>query len=181
MAIENVELKLQEVRSFLDKMRDQEQKAFGDKEPFDHYLSAFLNAARTVDYRLRHECKATYPAWRKAWNAKHPSEDNLIKCMVGKRRNEIHEGGSGRIVKTKEIKVGVGGSYSDKSGTLEVMGCPSPLLSENTGATVYVPQYFFVIDGVERLVTVVCAEYLALLEQMVAQYKTDTSMLVGGY
>jgi hypothetical protein len=38
----------------------------GDKEPFDYYLSAFLNAARTVDYRLRDQQGATYVSWRKA-------------------------------------------------------------------------------------------------------------------
>jgi hypothetical protein len=53
-----VEKKLREARSFLDKMIDQESTAFGDKEQFDFNLSAFLNAARTVDYRLRHEHKA---------------------------------------------------------------------------------------------------------------------------
>jgi hypothetical protein len=48
MAIENVETKLQEARSFLDNLRDQEQRAFGDKAPFDHYLSAFLSAGMSV-------------------------------------------------------------------------------------------------------------------------------------
>jgi hypothetical protein len=60
--------------------RYQEQRAFGDKEPFDFYLSAFLNAARTVDYRLRHEQPA-YAAWR-VWNATHGNEDDLIKFLV---------------------------------------------------------------------------------------------------
>jgi hypothetical protein len=176
MAIENVETKLQEAQTFLDKMRDQEQTAFGHKEPFDHLLSAFLNAARTVDYRLRHEFKATYPAWRKTWNAKHPSEDRLIEFMVARRRNEVHESGSGRIEKTKDIKVGVGSSYSDKSGsTLFVMGSPGPLIGADTGTTISKPQYFFNVSGIERPVTEVCAEYLTLLSQMVAQYKTNAS------
>jgi hypothetical protein len=36
-------------------MREQEERFVGDKEPFDYYLSAFLSAGRSVDYRLRHE------------------------------------------------------------------------------------------------------------------------------
>ena len=69
MNIDNVEKKLHEAAFFLDKMRDQERKAFGDKEPFDFYLSAFLNAGRVVDYRLRHEQGSIYPSWRTAWDA----------------------------------------------------------------------------------------------------------------
>ena len=171
MAIENVETKLQEARRFLDDMRDQEQRAFGDKAPFDQFLSAFLSATRSVDYRLRHECR-TYPAWRDEWNVKNPSEDRLIKSMVDVRDNEVHGSGSGLIKKTKEIKVGLGSSYSDKSGTLWSFGSPGPLIGADTRATISKPQYFFDIDGIERPVTEVCAEYLALLEHMVAQYKT---------
>jgi hypothetical protein len=173
MAVENVEAKLQEAQSFLDKMRDQEQMAFS-QEPFNHSLSAFLNAARTVDYRLRDEC-AIYKEWREEWNGKHPSQHRLIKSMVEKRRNEVHASGSGLIVKSKEIKVGSGSSYSDKSGILSVMGSPGPLIGAEPYAAISMPQYFFDIDGIERPVTEVCAECLTALRQMVAQYKTETS------
>ena len=76
---------------------------------------------------------------------------------------------------SKQIKVGVGSSYSDKSGTLHVFGTPSPLIGIDAGATIYAPQYFFDMDGTKRPVTEVCAEYLTVLEQMVAQYEADTS------
>lgn len=46
--IETAEKKLQEARTFLADMRDQEQRAFGDKQRFDHYLSGFLGANDTV-------------------------------------------------------------------------------------------------------------------------------------
>jgi len=39
------------------------------------------------------------------------------------------------------------------------------------GGVVYKPHYYFTIDDVERDVTEVCAEFLALLERMVAQFK----------
>ena len=44
MNVEKAERKLREAKFFLDKMRDRERLAFGDKETFDFYLSAFLNA-----------------------------------------------------------------------------------------------------------------------------------------
>jgi hypothetical protein len=73
-------------------------------------------------------------------------------------------------VKTEEVKVGVGGSYSDDSGTLTSMGSNIPG-SGMGGGVVYKPHYYFTIDDVERDVTEVCAEFLALLERMVAQFK----------
>src|SRR6201987_4938645 len=61
MDLERIEKKLREARFFFGKMINQESRAFGDKEPFDFYLSAFLSAGRTVDYRLRHDQATTYP------------------------------------------------------------------------------------------------------------------------
>ncbi len=82
-----------------------------------------------------------------------------------------HGSGTRRIVKIKEFKVG---DYSDSSGTLHTMGSPSPLIGHDTRTTIRMPEYFFNIAGAERPVTEVCAEYLALLTQMVDQYKADT-------
>jgi hypothetical protein len=175
MGFETVRTKLQEARSFLNLMRDQEQRAFGDRSQFDNNLSAFLSAGRSVDYRLKHEYKATYPTWRTKWNASHPFEDRPLESMHTRRANEVHASGSGRAVKSKEIKVGSGGSYSDKSGTLEVMGSPTPLTGVDTGATISMPHYVFDIDGVAKPVTEACAEYLTVLEQMVAQFEAETS------
>jgi hypothetical protein len=60
MNVERVEKKLREAQYFLDQMIEKERLAFGDKEPFDFNLSAFLSAARSVDYPLRHEQPGTY-------------------------------------------------------------------------------------------------------------------------
>jgi hypothetical protein len=179
--IESVEKKLREAQSSLHKMREQEQRAFGDKEPFDDYLSAFLNAARTVDYRLRHEYPTTYPAWREGWNAKNPDDDRQIRFISSKRRDEVHAAGSGRKLKTKEVKVGVGGSYTDKGGsTLQVFGTPTPLTEGvNTGATIFMPAYVFEMeDGTERPVTDVCAQGLAALTRMVDEFRAALPSLV---
>jgi hypothetical protein len=163
---DNVEKKLREARFFLGKMIEQESIAFGEKEPFDFYLSAFLSAGRTVDYRLRHEHRAIYPTWRDGWNnTLNPTQQGLIKFMIDDRNVEVHESGSSRTVQTEEIKVGVGNTYSDKSGTLQVMGSPW-----TDPATINKPTYNFTITGIERKATEACGEYLALLEQMVAGF-----------
>ena len=64
---------------------------------FDYYVRAFPDAGRTVDYRLRHEQAALYPAWRMMWNASlTPEENSLIKFMVDDRITEAHASGSRR-------------------------------------------------------------------------------------
>jgi hypothetical protein len=171
--IAKVEEKLREAQFSLDQMRDQEQRAFGDKH-FVDYLSAFLNAARAIDYRLRWEYPEAYPTWRNKWNTKHPNDDASIKFISDARGNEVHASGSGCKVKTKELKVGVGGSYTDKGGsTLHAMGSPTPLTEgNNTGATIYTQQYVFEKeDGTEQPVVETCTEGLAALSQMVDEFR----------
>jgi hypothetical protein len=53
MNIDSIEKKLREAQFFLGQMREQERRAFGDREPFDFFLSAFLSAVRTVDYVIK--------------------------------------------------------------------------------------------------------------------------------
>ena len=84
MNTESVEKKQREARFFLTKMIEHEARAFRDVEPFDFYLSAFLSAARSVDYPLHHEQAATYPVWRDSWKAAlAPNDDQLMKIHGG--------------------------------------------------------------------------------------------------
>jgi hypothetical protein len=168
----HVEKKLREVRFFLDQMREQERRAFGDKERFDFYLSAFPNAARTVDNRLRYEQPA-YRAWREAWNVAHSAQDKLIKFIHDDRDSEIHESASNRITQDKEIELGIGESYSDPSGVLTMFASPSPLLATNVAGTMPMPRYVYVFAETERPVTEVCAECLEFLTQMVDEFGAD--------
>jgi hypothetical protein len=169
MNVEGVEKKLREARFFLYKMIEHERMAFDDKEPFDFYLSAFLGAGRTVDYRLRHEQEAIYPIWRHGWDAKlTQAQHALIKFMIDDRNVEVHASGSSRVVKTEARELGTG-RQSLARGTIEVFGPPgiSPL------ATIQTPAYYFRIEGIEEKVTKACEEYLALLHQMVGKFKAD--------
>jgi hypothetical protein len=166
---QNVEKKLREARFFLDKMREHERMAVADREPFDFYLSAFLSAGRSVDYRLRHEQEVAYPDWRTSWDATlgHP-EQCLIKFMVDDRNVEVHESGSSHSVKTEDREL-TSGTHKLASGTFYVMG--SPQLAPS--AVIKTPAYYFTIAGTERKATDVCAEYLTLLERMVDRFKAE--------
>jgi hypothetical protein len=174
MAIDTVKAKLHEARSSLNEMRDEEQKAAGESR-YNDRLSAFLSAARSVDYRLRCEYPATYPDWRKKWNVQHPAEDRLLEFLHNKRGHEVHGRGSCPSVETEEIKVGTSSSYSDKAGTLQGGGSPSTLTGVQSSAATFKRKHFFNVSGIKRSVTEVCAEYLTVLEQMVAQFEADTS------
>ena len=62
---------------------------------FDLLLSAFLSAARSVDYRLRDQHKATYEPWRKTWDTRLTlAENGFIKFMRVDREEEFHDSGS---------------------------------------------------------------------------------------
>lgn len=170
--IERVEKKLREARFFPSKMREHERMAFGDKEPFDFYLSAFHKARRTVDYRLRHEQAAMYPTWRTAWDVNlSEAQKSLIKFMVDDRNDEVHESGLNRAVKTEDRGLGAG-THSFEFGTIEISG---GIAGVPPSAVIRTPTYNFTIDSRERKATDACGDYLALLERMVAKFKADHS------
>ena len=168
MDLSAAEKKLREARFFLDRMREQELRAFGDKEPFDFYLSAFLNGARTVQYRMVHEAARaglSYKRWREGWEGAHQSAANLIKFLVRDRDMEVHERGSGRSAGTESIESG--DSYSDSSGTVFVSGPPGvPPATTRT-------RYEFTVNDTTRTVTETCTEYVNLIGQMLADFRSE--------
>jgi hypothetical protein len=173
MDLTRVQDKLAEAQFFLDKMTKQEPRVVGDRRPFDYYLSAFLSAGRTIDYRLRHEQSKLYAPWRSAWDAKlTPQEDALIKFMVDDRNKEIHESGSARDVGQEGVEFGIG-THPVDGGTITVGGIPAPLSGVKPTVTLYRPTYSFSINGVDRKVTEASVKYLALLQRMVAQFEAE--------
>ena len=73
--IEIIDKKLREARYALEKMRKQEAKAFGDKEPFDFLLSAFLTVTTSA-------CDAAIDKWTAIWkDGLSPDERvSIISC-----------------------------------------------------------------------------------------------------
>jgi hypothetical protein len=73
MNIQNAKKKLREARFFLNHMIEQERKA-GDEEPFDFYLSAFLNAGMSVRDAFHVEQDRNrnnaIKAWKKVWEVR---------------------------------------------------------------------------------------------------------------
>jgi hypothetical protein len=151
MNLSQVHKKLAETDFFLGKMREQEERFVGDKDPFDYYLSAFLSAGRSVDYRLRHEQGALYRPWRATWDAGlSPAENALIKALVDDRTIEAHESGSGRSVGKEGVEFGIGEHRLPGGGGMVTisgppgMGRPSftgqPTASISTGSNARQPK-----------------------------------------
>jgi hypothetical protein len=149
--IQNVEKKLREARFFLDKMREYEREAFQDTEPFDFYLSAFLNAGMTVrtGFHVRQDGtrNAAITSWREQWQTSlNPNEEAIYDFMRQDRVAEVHGSGSSRSVKTEDIELFEGTNRPAASGTEFVAGPPDvrPLGSRPA------PAYSFTIAGTKR-------------------------------
>jgi hypothetical protein len=157
MDLARVRKKMEEAQFSLGKMTEQERQISGDKQPFDYYLSAFLNAARTIDYRLRHEQGATYRPWRDAWDTRLTLEQrSLMKFIADDRADEVHESGSRREVGQEGVKFGIGEHRLPDGSTLTVAGVPAPLSGILPAVVAYKPTYSYTIDGAERKVTEAC-------------------------
>ena len=145
-------------------MADRQGMAFGNHEEFDFYLSAFLSAGRSVDYRLRHEQGDAYQRFRDSWDKSLSSnEEYLMKFMVDDRNFEVHESGSGRD--EKESRIPVHGTYQDKSGTIFAsapVGTPP--------VEIVKPTYFFTIGRSQMSVLDCGRKYIELLERLVRDY-----------
>jgi hypothetical protein len=166
MPIDSVNEKLGQAKRALQEMRAEERKTLSN---YPDRFSAFLSAARSVDYRLRCEYGDKYRDWRKTWNAQHQYEDDLLKCMHDKRDEDIHARGPGLNAKTKEIKFGVGG-YSDASGNFQSAGSSRALMGQDVTAGTSIQTYDLDVCGTVRPATEACDEYLTVLEKMVGDF-----------
>ena len=159
-----VNKKLREAAFFLGKMEARHREAFGDREEFDFYLSAFLCATRSIDYRLRHEQGSTYEKFRESWDGTLTTDKRqLAKFMVDDRNLEVHESGSARA--EGEERIPIPDSYSDPSGTVTVFAPPG-----TPPAEVIKPDYFFIVDGKQVPVLELSRTYLSLLDRLVREY-----------
>ena len=190
MDIALVRQKLAQPYVFLEQMRERERNLTG--EPFEALLSAFLTSAMAVRDPFLHDKN-----WWENWEQNNLTRDQirLLAAMREGRHDEAHigrkfarkshrarsasrkraEAGFKLSVGHEEIKIGSGGSYSDRTGQVHGYGSPAVLLSLgiNSTSTIHKQTYSFEIDGEQCKVTDVCATYLALLERMVTQYEAD--------
>jgi hypothetical protein len=168
MSVERAEKKLREANFFLTAMRERLQRAIGDREEIDFYLSAFLGASKPVDYMLRraHGHGAGYKNWRARWEGSLGPERALLSFFASDRDLEIHSDGSRRTADTRSVEIS--NEYSDASGRMQVTAPPG-----SPPATLTFPHYWFEVNGARREAIEVCAEYLNLVREKVAKFRSD--------
>src|SRR6266849_5030716 len=189
MDLPNVEGKLREARFFLESMRKAEEKwPTGDceREPFVFYLSAFLSASWSVRDRMFADQKHVHPppfssktkldAWYANWRDKlQQRERSVYRVLSGDRSAEIHGRGSRAQPKGEEV------SLSDlrlRQPPNQVVFSPPPFFDEvPVDLTIERFRYGFNIDGVWCKATDACAEYLKLLEQVVAKFQAGLPLM----
>ncbi len=163
MDLHRIEKKLREAEFFLLHLQRREQYPLGNGEELDFLLSAFLSAARVVDYRLRHEQGEAYKNWRKAWDDKiDPKDRRLVTFIDEDRVSEVHKSGSKRTEKHTPMAVRM------KDGEIEgyvALATPQP------GAIAKPDLYYIDVDGRDERATDVCAKYIALTKTMLEAYR----------
>jgi hypothetical protein len=170
--IPNTEKKLREAKFFLGYVSKAGRSPQLDREDFDFYLSAFLSAARSVDWVLRCEQKSrrkSYIAWYEKWQ-QNLTEDNrkLWDFMDTQRGDEVHKKGAETQgdVETVPLTLSDPDYRRDNitwmsSGWFDSPGTPPPEMELTV--------HYFKTE--HKKVVDTCKRYLALLEKLVQEFQ----------
>ena len=87
MVVEATQKKLRQARFSLSHMRAEANKAVRDNpEAFDHYLGAFLSAARSVPWVLGCEESDKWKAWEPKWRTNLTDEERSLLAFTNEQR-----------------------------------------------------------------------------------------------
>ena len=163
--MKEIRKKVREAARFLGELQERDREAFGNHEDFDHALSAYLSAARSVDYRLRHIYGDPYRTYfENTWKpALTPAQRCLLEFMITDRNHEVHHAGSSR--RRGEERIPVRNRYENGSGSMTVFG---PLGAPPV--QIVKPAYTFKIDGHQLPVVKSCREFQQLIERLVEDF-----------
>ena len=168
MEILQTQRKLREAKFFLKHLKHASGKAFGEREHFHFYLSAFLSACRSVDYVLRNEQETKYKKWFPKWKATLSKDDRkFIEFMIGERGSEIHATGANHFI--EEQTISIYDVYKDESGIIEVFSPPAKFMS-GPPATICKPKRFFHLHGQPKEVLDVCTRFVNMVEKIVREF-----------
>jgi hypothetical protein len=164
MDLKRIETKLAEAAFFLEKLKEEDKEPITKIDVLGYSVSAFQNACNTVGNWLCHDHKEIYCDWREKWNkALPPGKDDFMKDMATDRGAEVHGQGSGRRQGSENVDLPIG-EHKFKTATLTVGGMPGSVM--NLGRETF----YLEVGGRDHLVRDACAEHLALLQKMVADF-----------
>jgi len=174
--IERTRRKLDEARFFYGRLvKERQRKTLMNPSAFGYYLSAFIQAARSVTWRLGNEESDKWKAWRPKWERTLSDEDKKLLRFTRKLRNaEVKQGGTDLVVELEEVEVRLfmlSGADFDLErqhpahGMSSMPGVAQPKMVRST-------YYFEHEDGKEE-VTEMCKRYLDFLDKMLNDFCAD--------
>ncbi|MBI3595303.1 MAG: hypothetical protein HY200_10130 [Nitrospirae bacterium] len=175
MEISKTEKKLRETKFFLDNLiAVHRHPTEAHPEAFEHYLSAFLSAGRSVTIYLQNEAKKEYdeffPVFEKSLS---PQERSLCQEIINQRNNETKSSGAEFEKKDRTVHSPIGPEY-------DVIPAPALFsIDPNLGffISINIPQYFFKIDGSHPSELIQAfQQYVAILERWLKEFKEKYSV-----
>jgi hypothetical protein len=137
----------------------------GSLEHTEFLLSAFLAAGRTVETRAVRVYGNTFKSFRADWATRNPDDERVLKQMTDDRNMEVHERGATHVEADERMKIPVGFTYTDQSGTYGSHGPPDMPPTEIVRRAL-----FFRVDGQDILVVDRCRHVVDILAAMMAEF-----------
>lgn len=160
--------KLREAKFFLGHMMQSGRSTRLDHEHFEFYLSAFLNAARSVTSFFEKKNEPKIKAWCGQWKKdKDRSDDDrrLLNQMTKQRDNEVHEAGADVAHRLEDVPLS---KIETASG---LHAAYAPYFGEPWGEPqISLKVYYFTLGGKPVNVIETCQRYVTLLERAVAEF-----------
>lgn len=177
--IEATRRKLGEARFFYGHLVKERQHFMHDPAAFRYYFSAFIQAARSVTWRLGNEEPEKWKEWRPKWERTLSAEDKKLMAFTNTLRTaEVKHRGTDPSVELGEVTFhellrseGVEPWKQHPAYAVQLFnqsampGVPSP--------TVFRPSYYFEQEDGKQEVTALCQRYLVFLEKMLNDFCAD--------
>jgi hypothetical protein len=169
--IELTKDRLEEARFFLSKLRQhraaQAQPRRPPPEHFRYYLSAFVNAARSVPWVLQSEESEKYDAWKGSWEAQRTEAENaLLKLTKQMRNTSVHKGHIETRVRSERTPI----SVSPDPYQVHALRARSLSLSQGGGPWTISDVHFVELNGSEQEIVAICEQYVTHLTRLVQDF-----------
>jgi hypothetical protein len=175
--IEKTKMKLEEARFFHRRLIEcRKQPLSLESNAFQFYLSAFMQAARTVPWRLQIEEKQKYLAWLPTWEGQVTAEETALLKFTNERRiDEVHRGGIETIAELEDIDIHDLLKSSPIHSYIFDVNNPAydttmPPGTRTSSVSVTIPAFYFDREGVKENVIETCKKYLDYLERLVQEF-----------
>lgn len=170
--IELTKDRLDEARFFLGHLQEERAKhARPEKPPLAHfwyYLSAFVNAARSVTWVLKSEEKEKYDAWVTSWDdQKTEAEKELLKLTNEMQISAVKRGRIETVSRSEEVSIPI--SPLDPY-QVHALRFHALRLRVGGGPWTISDVHYVELQGKEQEIVTVCEQYVEFLARLVKDF-----------